>query len=121
MYKVQRKHDLKHQNRLVFRENNLHSREILDVQKQQKSGKWNGNGEPSNRRTEYTVYKLAPESPLMKHHEVHHDESSYDSFHNYETGEFKTNQIYCDGFSMEISNHMDNRREEKKCISTSTL
>ena len=29
----------------------------------------------------------------MKHHEVHHDESSYDSFHNYETGELKTNQI----------------------------
>ena len=66
----------------MFREN-LHSREFLDVQKLQKSGKWNGNGEPSD----FTVYKLAPESPLMKGHEVHHDESSYDSFHNYETGE----------------------------------
>jgi hypothetical protein len=38
---------------------------------------------------EYTIYKLAPESPLMKHHDVLHDDSSYDSFHNYETGEFE--------------------------------
>lgn len=67
-------------------------REISDHQKQQKNGKWNGNvGESSNRSRgmEYTIYKLAPESPLMKHHDILHDDSSYDSFHNYETGELK--------------------------------
>jgi hypothetical protein len=69
---------------------NLHSVNISDLQRQQKSGKWNGNvGETSSRRMEYTIYKLAPESPLMKHHDVLHDDSSYDSFHNYETGEFE--------------------------------
>jgi hypothetical protein len=65
----------------------------IDVQRQQKqqNGKWNNiGGESSNRRSSTTLayyVKLAPESPLGKsHYELCHDESSYDSFHNWETG-----------------------------------
>lgn len=38
------------------------------------------------------VVKLAPESPHntnLSYGIVNHDESSYDSFHNYETGKYK--------------------------------
>lgn len=42
--------------------------------------------EPSTMK--YAFIKLAPESPLRKSSDVLHDDSSYDSFHNYETGEF---------------------------------
>lgn len=36
----------------------------------------------------YGLIKLAPESPLRKSSDILYDDSSYDSFHNYETGEF---------------------------------
>lgn len=67
-----------------------HSSWISDLQKLQKqNGKWNTNvGETSNRPKDLSYYvKLAPESPLRKSTDVLNDESSYDSFHNYETGE----------------------------------
>lgn len=51
------------------------------------NGKWNQkDGESSHRYKPYLV-KLAPESPLLKSSDVFHDDNSYDSFHNYETGE----------------------------------
>jgi hypothetical protein len=58
---------------------------ISDFKNQQKSGKWN-NGESSNLQSTFPyIIKLAPESPTNKPIEAH-DESSYDSFHNWETG-----------------------------------
>lgn len=66
---------------------------LLDFKKQsQQNGKWNNNvGESSatNFRSMLSSYivKLAPESPCNRSYEHHaHDESSYDSFHNWETG-----------------------------------
>lgn len=62
---------------------------FLDYRKNKsKCGKWNHNvGESSNRRSArkpYFYYRLAPETPLP----ALFDESSYDSLHNYETGNF---------------------------------
>lgn len=61
--------------------------ELLDHHHKNRSkhGKWNHNdGETSNRRSAAKpfYYKLAPETPLP----ASLDESSYDSFHNLETG-----------------------------------
>lgn len=88
------------------------TRTISDVQKQKKqNGKWNNNvGEPStNRRLPmWNVFELAPESPLRKSLEVPHDESSYDSFHNYETGELvdcDTQRVDTKRHRVEISDH----------------
>lgn len=63
-----------------------------DLKKQPKCGKWTNVGESSttnfcSNMFSYVV-KLAPESPHnnKSYGIVNHDESSYDSFHNYETG-----------------------------------
>lgn len=60
--------------------------------------------------------QLAPESPLRKSLEMQHDESSYDSFHNYETGE----RNCCDTLSTpSLLTHIavENSRTEK-CINS---
>lgn len=59
----------------------------LKKQQQQKNGKWNNVGESSNLQSRVSYFvKLAPESPNHKPVEMYNDESSYDSFHNWETG-----------------------------------
>lgn len=91
----------------MYRENfntRLTHREFSDRQKQQKqNGKWNNNVGESSNRPKYSPYyvKLAPESPLRKSYDILHDESSYDSFHNYETGELV--HLHCRQFFPSLS------------------
>lgn len=65
---------------------------ISDLQKLQKNnGKWNSGESSTNFRSNMFSYvvKLAPESPGNKSYDIfNHDESSYDSFHNWETGKY---------------------------------
>lgn len=75
---------------------NIH-REFSERQKHQKqNGKWTNNvGESSERRTDARYFvQLAPESPLRKSSDVLYDDSSYDSFHNYETGKLFPYNLY---------------------------
>lgn len=62
-------------------------RDILDQKHQKQNGKWNNNVGESSKGLQSYYIKLAPESPRDRISDVQHDESSYDSFHNYETGE----------------------------------
>lgn len=106
----------------------MNSLSIADFeQNPKKNGKWNNNvGESSipedrSQRSATTYFvKLAPESPLRKSVELLHDDNSYDSFHNYETGrnpllEHKSSGEEC--YLSPVGNR--SRKPHSKCIDSS--